>query len=399
LRDRRGRHPDGGVRSFRSWHDGAVAVIQSVQLFFQEGSSDKVYNAQIVDDAGAYTVRVQWGRRGAGLQEGTKAVRVSRAAAQTAFDRVVREKTGKGYQAITAQIRPAVVAPPVGEGSASRAGGTRRERVGHPAQLLNPIEDGDVDDFLADDAMIAQQKLDGARVLVHVGRELVATNRDGQRTELARHALAGLAYLPPGTIVDGEVLGDAYWLFDVLFFAGDDLRERGYLERWSILDGDLEPALAGDARVLPVAIGGAAKQTLHDRLRRAGVEGMVFKHRDAPYRPGRPASGGTQRKYKFVKTADVVIVENAGNAYRMAVWDGSRLFEVGNVFAGTTNASRADLDARLGRGEHPVAEVRYLYATDDHQLFQPVFVGVRTDKQGPECVRAQLVRTDRGVVT
>ena len=68
------------------------------------------------------------------------------------------------------------------------------------------------------------------------------------------------------------------------------------------------------------------------------------------------------------------------------------------MFAGTTNASRKDLDARLAAGEKPVAEVRYLYATDDHQLFQPVFVALRADKLGAACLRDQLVRTDRAVL-
>ena len=45
-----------------------------------------------------------------------------------------------------------------------------------------------------------------------------------------------------------------------------------------------------------------------------------------------------------------------------------------------------------------VAEVKYLYATDDHQLFQPVFVAIRQDKLAKACLRDQLVRTDRGVV-
>src|SRR5207248_919754 len=136
--------------------------------------------------------------------------------------------------------------------------------------------------------------------------------------------------------------------------------------------------------------GQRAKRSLHDKLRGASAEGIVFKHRDAPYTSGR---GTTQRKYKFVKSADVMIVENAGNAYRMAVWDGRTLFDVGRVFAGTTNATRKELDARLGRGDKPVVEVKYLYATDDHQLFQPVFVGLREDKVAKACVRAQLVRT------
>jgi ATP-dependent DNA ligase len=94
----------------------------------------------------------------------------------------------------------------------------------------------------------------------------------------------------------------------------------------------------------------------------------------------------------------VIIVENAGNAYQMAVWDGRTLFEVGRVFAGTTNASRQELDARLARGDKPVAEVKYLYATDDHQLFQPVFVALRDDKLATACLRDQLVQTNRRII-
>jgi hypothetical protein len=41
-----------------------VSVIKAIELFFQEGSSDKVYNAMIVKDGDAYTVKVAWGRRG-----------------------------------------------------------------------------------------------------------------------------------------------------------------------------------------------------------------------------------------------------------------------------------------------------------------------------------------------
>ena len=45
-----------------------------------------------------------------------------------------------------------------------------------------------------------------------------------------------------------------------------------------------------------------------------------------------------------------------------------------------------------------VAEVRYLYATDELQLFQPVFVRVRDDKAERECVLGQLKGTNRAVV-
>ena len=46
-----------------------------------------------------------------------------------------------------------------------------------------------------------------------------------------------------------------------------------------------------------------------------------------------------------------------------------------------------------------VAEVTFLQWTRDNQLRAPVFVALRTDKLAKACTRAQLVQTDRGVVS
>jgi len=380
-----------------------VSVKKSIELFFQEGTSDKLYHARIVETApGKHDVEVEWGRRGSSLNKGKKAVGVTLDAAEKTYAKLVREKTGKGYQEIAGDVKPAVVAPPEGQGSGSKVQGTRA-KVGRVAQLLNAIEEEAVERLLADDAVIAQQKLDGVRVLVHVGESLVATNRAGQATEIARDVIAGLEHLPRGTIVDGEVVphegGHKYWLFDVLSVGGEDVTKRGYVERWECLEGDLEPGIFGPIEILPFAATTKDKRALLSRLRASKAEGIVFKQKQAPYTPGRPASGGAQLKHKFVKSADVVIVENAGNAYRMIVHDDrGKAFDVGRVFAGTTNASRRELDERLARGEQPVCEVKYLYATDDDQLYQPVFVRVRDDKDPDACVRAQLKHTSRAVV-
>jgi len=43
--------------------------------------------------------------------------------------------------------------------------------------------------------------------------------------------------------------------------------------------------------------------------------------------------------------------------------------------------------------------VKYLYATADDQLYQPVFVRVRDDKEPEACLGTQLKHTDRTVVT
>lgn len=379
---------------------------RSVSLFFQEGSSDKVYEGAIVEEPdGTFTVQVAWGRRGAPLQRGTKAVKVTLARAEAALDKVVREKKGKGYEEVTATAAPAAVAPPVGQGSASKAGvGSRRARLGQAAQLLTSCAPDELEGLLADEAWVAQQKLDGARVLVHVpgsgqAREVVATNRAGEVTELASaELLSCLAEATPGSILDGELVGGEYHAFDLLQHGTQDLRGAGYLDRWLELDA-LVDQLSGPVRLVAVARTEAEKRALFARLEAERAEGIVFKRRDAPYVPGRPASGGAQRKHKFVKSADVVIVANAGNAYAMVVLDAEGAERsVGKVFAGTTNASRKALDARLGAGERPVAEVEYLYATDDEQLFQPVFLRLREDKAAEECTLDQLVRTNRDVV-
>lgn len=201
-----------------------MGTIRKIELFFQEGTSDKVYDAKIVEDGpGTFTVHVEWGRRGSSLNTGAMAERVTRAAADQKFDSLVREKTGKGYQAIAAAVKPAAVAPP--EGSA--------------------------------------------------------------------------------------------------------------------------------------------------------------------------ATGGPQLKFRFVKSADVFVTANAGNAYPMGAVDGGKVRTSGKLFAGTTHGSRKELDALPAEGERPVAEVRDLYATDDDVLFQPGFAPLRDDRAPEDCLLSQLARTGR----
>jgi bifunctional non-homologous end joining protein LigD len=375
-----------------------MTIKKSIELFFQEGTHDKLYQARIVETGpGKHDVEVSWGRRGASLNQGKKAVSVSLDAAEKTYAKLVREKTGKGYQEVTTEVRPAAIAPPEGEGSGSKVVG-KRARVGRVAQLLNAVGEEMLEKLLADDAMIAQQKLDGIRVLVQVGETMIATNRAGQATTMGGEVIAGLAHLPHGTIVDGEVVHDTYWLFDVLAIGTEDVSTLGYVERWERLDGDIEPGLTGSIQVLPYA-SGKEKRKLLESLRKSKAEGIVFKHKAAPYTAGRPASGGMHLKHKFVKSADVVVVENAGNAYRMIVHDSrGKSVDVGRVFAGTTNASRKELDERLARSERPVCEVKYLYATDDDQLYQPVFVRIRDDKDDDACLLSQLAHTSRDVV-
>lgn len=373
--------------------------LRRVELFFQEGSSDKVYHATLVDEGdGKFSVLVEWGRRNATLNRGAKAVKVARDKAEKELAKVIHEKTKKGYQEITAEIAPAAVAPPVGQGSASRVASTGRKRTGQSAQLLNAIERDALDELFTDPKVVAQQKLDGVRILAHVGDSVIVTNRSGQHSSAPKAVLDALAEAPHGTVLDGELVTDAgevvYWAFDLLQFGSTDLRAHGYFDRYQELDALVEE-LRAPIRLVPIATTTKDKRALFDKLTKAHAEGIVFKKRDAPYTPGRPASGGTQLKYKFVKTADVALIANAGNAYQMAVWHKGKPREVGKVFAGTTNATRKTIDELIANGDPPIATVEYLYATDDDILFQPVFLSLREDKVFEECLLSQLIRTNR----
>lgn len=403
------RAPHGYLELTHSfWHHAEMSevVVDEIELFFQEDPSDKVYNARVVRDATKpagtqHTCRVEWGRRGSNLQQGTKAIGVDYKKAKSAFDKVVRQKTNKGYEEKTATHQPAAVAPAAGHGSASRAGFQSRPQVAPKAQLLNAIDGDDLEGLLKDDDFIAQQKFDGSRlVLILSDGDFIAANRAGQVTKRAaevERALDG----EDDAVFDGELVqsddGPTYYLFDLLNDAGDDLRDTPYEERYARLQAR---GLQSDVvQVVKSATGEAEKRALLETLEGNLAEGIVFKKLSAPYAAGRPSSGGDQLKHKLIKSADVVVTENAGNAYRMAVYDGATLTSVGKVFAGTTNDSRADLDRALNDGETPVCEVRYLYATKDDQLYQPVFVRVRSDKDEADCKMDQLIYTDRSSVS
>ncbi len=77
-----------------------MKVIRQAQLFFQQGNSDKVYEVDLCETStDEYVVNFRYGKRGAPLREGTKTVfPVPLAEAEKAYDKLVSEKTTKGYQ-------------------------------------------------------------------------------------------------------------------------------------------------------------------------------------------------------------------------------------------------------------------------------------------------------------
>ncbi len=76
-----------------------MKLIHQTSLYFQQGSSDKVYEVDLCEvGANQFVVNFRFGRRGAALKEGSKTIApVARAEADKIFSALVAEKSKKGY--------------------------------------------------------------------------------------------------------------------------------------------------------------------------------------------------------------------------------------------------------------------------------------------------------------
>src|ERR1700739_61626 len=106
---------------------------ERAELYFRQGSSDKVYHLQLENVQDQWSVQAQWGRRGSALQSDIKVSDSTYEEAKRVYDRLLREKTGKGYQiaqATTNGDTPISVGLPAG-----------KEHSGHVPELLTPVEE------------------------------------------------------------------------------------------------------------------------------------------------------------------------------------------------------------------------------------------------------------------
>lgn len=344
---------------------------ETVTLFFKEGSSDKVYTANIEEAPSGCLVTFAYGRRGSALTTGTKtATPVPYEQAKQIFDKLIREKTGKGY-------KPA-------DRSAPSFDAAREQRdTGLRPQLLNSIEEHEAIALLSDPAYWAQEKHDGRRsFVVKHGAEILATNRMGLSVGLMDSVLRAAQSVAQDFTLDGELMGDGVRAFDLVSLDGHSLTHLGYaarLERLSLACGPLTSGIV----VIPTAKTTEDKQALYAQLRTTHAEGMVFKKHDAPYTPGRPNGGGDQFKFKFYATCSALVTTGriGKRSIALDLVDGHQVRHVGNV----TVPANQDIP-------HPgqIVEIRYLYAYPDGALFQPVLLGVRDDIERKACTIDQL---------
>jgi bifunctional non-homologous end joining protein LigD len=203
----------------------------------------------------------------------------------------------------------------------------------------------------------------------------------------------------------------AYYVFDVLWLEGDDLRERPLRERKAALREALRFG-DGVVRWTPYRRAHEGERLLREACR-AGWEGLIAKRADSPY------TGKRSRDWlKWKCSAEQELVIGGYTAPRgsredfgallVGHYDGDVLRYAGKVGTGfdadelrTLGARMAKLeraDTPFGAGDPPargttwiepelVAQVGFSEWTRDGRLRHPRYLGLRDDKAARDVVR------------
>jgi len=192
--------------------------------------------------------------------------------------------------------------------------------------------------LIADDRWAAQEKMDGERRAAHAEKDKVfGANRKGLSVPLPQ-AIAGelqSVAAKTGTIrVDGEIIGDTLYVFDLHIYKGEHIHSLPWIERMHLA----EYALAGcrQIKAVPVAVTTGEKRALWNKVKAAHGEGVVFKLLGCPVKEGRPNTGGDWLKFKFTESANCCVLEaNSGKrSVKIGLLDcgrKSQMISVGNV--------------------------------------------------------------------
>jgi bifunctional non-homologous end joining protein LigD len=276
-----------------------------------------------------------------------------------------------------------------------------------------------------------EPKLDGLRCLaVRNGKDVSLFSRNELSFNERFPSIARAVKALPATniVLDGELVGMIdqrpdfgalqqgsapdieYWVFDMPWLLGQDLRHLPIEERKSLLAKAVPDG--GPVRIVPT-LEGKPGELFTDACER-GWEGLVAKRARSLYRGGRSTDW---RKLKCECGQEMVIggfTEPQGSrdsfgALLLGYWEGDTLVYAGKVGTGFTRAVLHDLYKSLSGLERPsspfaagvvergarwvqpelVAEVVFSNWTRDGRLRHPSFVRLRSDKASQDVVREE----------
>lgn len=363
-------------------------LVKFKRLHCTAGTSDKIYEISMFQDSsGGYWVKGANGRRGATLTPRPQNDSpVGYGKALVLFNNLLDDKLRKHYNVILSEdyttapakndssykgVPPVKMTPPVVE----------KVQTDRYPQLLNPIKEEDMYLLLDDDAWMLQEKVDGRRVMALVENgKVTMTNRKGEVIPTPAEFESALSDLSD-CWVDGEVVGDRYYLFDILSHNDEDYRDTPAIERLDILENALRATDCKSLAMLYTSMTSEDKTKHACTLQANEREGAVLKRKDGRYRPHRPNSGGDALKCKFWASATVQVNLHVTTKRSVSI---SALSEAGHRLIGKVTIPPNYEMPRVGA----LIEVRYLYAYPGGSLYQPIYCGERDDKTEPDTIES-----------
>lgn len=255
--------------------------------------------------------------------------------------------------------------------------------------LARPIE-GDPDHYIRDPEWALDLKVNGRRLVANgtMGK-LRFFNRRGERTDGPRTIVKELETLVTlNAVLDGEYVGNEYWVFDMPACATMVTPATPWDERRAALEALFDPHIWNPhyVKLLPTARTTARKRSMMKRIWNSGHEGAVLKRVSAPYEPG--ARSGSWLKAKHVRTIDTVVMSFGTDKdnLQFGVYRDGELVEIGEC-------SRLEGDApRVDVGDVLEVAVLNVGSPDKPRAYQPHAKRRRdpAEKQPSECTWDQI---------
>ena len=365
---------------------------KSCTMYFQQGTSDKVYKAEIIKDDEGWTVNGWNGRRGNTLLQQCKGEGMSYNQAEVTYLDLVKSKLKKGYkmgQEIGGYVAPVSAKPPVKPAKPAPTAeiveadifaglGDLGEPIttGYMPQLLDEITEDEAQPYLLNVDYLVQEKENGKRGgITSEGGEVFVSNKKGIKVGCPGKVLDEAVALNRKFEMDGELVGELYKAYDLFSLDGKDLRGFSYIKRYEMLL-DL---IADCQSILPTKTAYTTKEkiALFNWLKSNNREGAVLKLKDSTFKAGKGHK--EHLKCKFWATCCCLVSKiNAKRSVALQMLDGKTLVDVGNC----SIPPNKDVPA-----PQSLIEVRYLYiANKGGFLYQPFYMIEKDDQEQPDDV-------------